>query len=310
MGLWGWLKAARLQLHTIGLAPLLLGSAIAWYETSHFDWALLLLAVLAGFSIHLVTAFVNDAADVATDAHNRLRTPFSGGSGVIVDGLLSRSRMLTAAGLAALSSFLPASAMVFLLHAHWGVFLFVAAGLISGAGYSLPPLKVSYRGGGELLVLVAVAVGLVWAGYFVQAGPSQTPLLWLLSAPVGLAVFSLITVTQFPDRDADRKAGKRSLVIILGERKTLLLIASAVALSGIAAAAALPVEAAPAWTGVLSVLGLPPALALAGAALKREPGPDLFDRLSRGTLMLTLWFSLGPSAGLVLDRVLGRTGAV
>ncbi|MCF8062337.1 MAG: prenyltransferase [Deltaproteobacteria bacterium] len=303
-----WLKAARLQLHTIGLAPLLLGNVIAWYETSRLDWTLLLLSVLAGFSVHLVTAFVNDAADVATDEHNASRTPFSGGSGVIVEGLLPRSSLLRAAGLAAVLAVVLTSGMVFILQAHWGVFLFLAAGMVSGAGYSLPPLEISYRGGGELLVTAIYSVGLVWAGYFVQAGPAQTPLLWLLSLPIGLAVFSLITITQFPDREADQRAGKRSLVILLGERRTLVAVAAAVVLSVPAAAVPLLAGAIPVRAGALSMLGLIPALVLLNMILKQERGPSLYAGLGPGTVMLTLWFAVAPAAGLIVDGLLARRG--
>ena len=106
--------------------------------------------------------------------------------------------------------------MIFGLHVHWGILLFVGWGMASATEYSLPPVKLSYRGGGEFLVLVTYGIALVWAGYFAQAGPAYSPLVWVLSTPIGFAVFSLITITQFPDLEADRKAGKRSLVIVFG----------------------------------------------------------------------------------------------
>ena len=76
-----WIRAARLQLHTIGFTPLLLGNIIAWYEHGYFSWPRFILSLLIGLLIHLVTAFVNDVADIHTDEANLSRTPFSGGSG-------------------------------------------------------------------------------------------------------------------------------------------------------------------------------------------------------------------------------------
>ena len=91
-----WLRATRLQLHTIGFTPLLLGNIAAWHEHGYFSWPRFGLSVLIGLLIHLVTAFVNDVADIRTDKANRSRTPFSGGSGVVVDGELSRSEQKAA----------------------------------------------------------------------------------------------------------------------------------------------------------------------------------------------------------------------
>ena len=211
-----WVRAARLQLHTIGFTPLLLGNIAAWCEHGHFSWPRFILSLLIGLLIHLITAFVNDVADIQTDEANLSRTPFSGGSGVVVEGQLSRSDLIKGARGAALSAIILAGLMIFGLHVHWGILLFVGWGIVSAAEYSLPPVKLSYRGGGEFLVLVTYSVALVWAGYFVQAGPAYSSLVWALSTPIGFAVFSLITITQFPDLEADRKAGKRSLVIVFG----------------------------------------------------------------------------------------------
>ncbi len=156
---------------------------------------------------------------------------FPGVPGLLVEGLLPRSSLAKGAAWAVFLSVILTGVLVFMLQVHWGIFLFLGWGLISGLGYSLPPLKLSYRGGGEFLVLLNYGPALVWTGYFVQAGPIPTTLPWVLSVPIGLTVFALIAITQFPDREADRTAKKRSLVILLGESRTLGIIAAAILLS-------------------------------------------------------------------------------
>lgn len=297
-----WFRAARLQLHTIGFTPLLLGSVAAFYETGRFSWGRFVLAVLIGLLIHLVTAFVNDVADIRTDENNPSRTVFSGGSGVIVEGLLSPAALIKAAYGAAISAMVLTGALVVLLGVHWGIFLFVGWGLLSGAGYSLPPLRISYRGGGEFLVLVTYSFPLVWAGYFVQAGPVRTSLPWMLSLPIAFAVFSLITATQFPDQDADRQAKKRSLVILLGEERTQAIVAAGVMLSMLSALAVLAAGAVPALAGGLSLLGLPLAYDSLRTIIRGKPGPAMYERLCRDTIMLTLGLGLAPACGLLLDH--------
>lgn len=300
-----WLKAARLHLHTAGFAPLLMGNLAAWYEQGTLSWPRLVLSAIIGLLIHLVTSFINDVADVGTDESNASRSLFSGGSGVIVGGLLPRAALVKGTSLAAVLSIVLTGVMVWWLGVHWGIFLFLGWGLLSGLEYSLPPLRLSYRGGGEFLVLVTYGPALAGAGYFVQAGPILTPLPFLLGLPIGFAVFALIAITQFPDRESDQKAGKRSLVILLGERRTLGLIAAAVVLSMLSVLVFLVTGAVPFWAGVLSLLGLPLAAGALRIMIRREAGPAMVMKLSQGTLLLTLWLGFAPALGLLLARWLG-----
>ncbi len=298
-----WIRAARLQLHTIGFTPLLLGNIIAWYEFGHFSWPRFILSLLIGLLIHLVTAFVNDVADIQTDEANFSRTPFSGGSGVVVEGQLSRSDLIIGASWAIFLTVVLTGVMIFGLHVHWGILLFVSWGIVSATEYSLPPVKLSYRGGGEFLVFVTYSIALVWAGYFSQAGPAYSPLVWALSIPIGFAVFSLITVTQFPDLEADRKAKKRSLVIMFGVKKTLSIVSLAVSSSMLSVMVFLLTGSIPIWPGVLSLLCLPLVYRLLKMIFRHEEeGISLYTKLSQGTLILTLWLGLAPALGLMLDR--------
>jgi 1,4-dihydroxy-2-naphthoate octaprenyltransferase len=305
----GWFRAARLPLHTIGFAPLLLGSVAAWYDQGHFHWLRFVIAVLIGFLIHLVTAFVNDVADIRTDEANSLRTPFSGGSGVVVEGLLSPLDLMKGATWAGSLALLLTGVMILALQVHWGILLFVGWGLMSGAEYSLPPLTLSYRGGGEFLVLVTYSVALVWAGYFVQAGPVYSPLVWILSVPIGFAVFSLITITQFPDMEADRKANKRSLVILFGVKPTLRIVSLAVVLSMLSPVFFLLTGKLPFLVGALSLLSLPFGYRILRTVFRaNKEGTTRYADLAQGTWMLTFSFSLLPAFGLMLDHWLGKPG--
>lgn len=298
-----WLQAARLHMHSIGFAPLMLGSIAAWYEHGVFDWLRFTLATLVGLLLHVATTYTNDAMDVETDRINHARGQFNGGSGVVVEGLLSSDHLLygtaCAVGLALILTFF----MILGLGVHWIVLVLFAWGVLAGVGYSLPPLQVAYRGGGELLVLVTYSFALVLAGYFVQAGPTVTALPWALALPIGLAVFATITVTQFPDREPDRQAGKRSLVILLGERLTLKIFVAAIALSTLSVVGSLLLNLIPLGAGAFSLLGTPLALVLIVTALRaRELERVTLDRLCAGALALTLWLGLAPTLGLGLER--------
>jgi 1,4-dihydroxy-2-naphthoate octaprenyltransferase len=104
--------------------------------------------------------------------------------------------------------------------------------------YTAPPLKLSYRGLGELDVALTHSAGAVLAGYVAQGGLWTDSAPWLLALPLGLAVLPSILLAGCPDRVADQTVGKRTLVVILGPRQAIRL-AMAATLAAPAAAAAI-----------------------------------------------------------------------
>lgn len=75
----------------------------------------------------------------------------------------------------------------------------------------------SYCGLGDLLVYVFFGIVPVWGTYYVQAGET-VPEVWWLAAACGLMIDTLLIVNNYRDRDTDRRTGKRTLIVMLGER--------------------------------------------------------------------------------------------
>ena len=94
--------------------------------------------------------------------------------------------------------------------------------MLCGLLYTAVPFKLSYRGMGEIVIFAAFGP-LVVAGSFVcQTGRFEIfPL--LVSVPAGLMVLSILLVNEVLDVGWDRKAGKRTLVVILGKKRGYLL---------------------------------------------------------------------------------------
>lgn len=297
-----WVRASRLQMYSIVFCPLLLGSVAAWFEHGAFDTVRLLVIAAIAFLLHLATSFANDAADVGTDRENPNRSLFSGGSGVAVEGLLSPAALYVGSGLAVGASFLLTLVLVLQLEVHWSAGMLVLWGAASGLEYSLPPLRLAYRGGGELLVFLTYSFALLLTGYWVQAGPQWSGLVWWLSLPVGFAVFAAITITQFPDRIPDSQTGKRSLVILFGEKTALRIYAAGLALTLLSAIVPLLLGAVPRWSGLGAILAAPLVVALFFPALRGGlTDASLQSVHCPGSMSLTLWMALGPAFGLLLQ---------
>ncbi|HZB22446.1 MAG TPA: prenyltransferase, partial [Gaiellaceae bacterium] len=91
---WLFLRATRLPFLSATFVPVLLGIAIAAYVNG-FNWWLALLTVIGGAAIHLGVNVSNDVFDTQSgaDEANVNPTQFSGGSRVILYGLVSMRRM-------------------------------------------------------------------------------------------------------------------------------------------------------------------------------------------------------------------------
>lgn len=223
-----WMQAARLPSQMYIFWPLLLGQALAMGEG--FSWEIVLACHFYGLASQLYIVFANDVADMATDRRNFTFTLFSGGSRVLVDGLLSRRQV---AGAALLCAALSALTGVFLgvRHGVWLPLPLIFFGLALLWAYSYPPLRLSYRGGGEYLQMIGVGLVLPMIGYSAHAG-ALIGLPWVVM-PLMLALsLSCALATALPDEPSDRADGKGTHAVRFGivESRRFILRLNALAL--------------------------------------------------------------------------------
>ncbi len=208
------LRTTRLPFLSATFVPVLLGIAIA---ASHgaFSWWLALLTVIGGAFAHLAINVANDIFDTLSgaDQANPNPTKFSGGSRVLLYDLV------TLRGLIALdAAFFGAAAAVGLVLV-WatGSLTLLAIGLAGiglGLAYTAPPLKLVYRGLGEIAVALGFGPIMLLGAYVVQAGT----LSWeaaVASVPVAILISLVLYVNEIPDRSGDAAAGKRTLPVRL-----------------------------------------------------------------------------------------------
>ena len=219
-----WAQASRLPSQTYIAFPILLGQMVALRLTGTVDWTAFVLAQLFGLFDQLYIVYANDWADVETDRRNTTYNIFSGGSRVIVEGLLSRRSVGVAAILMA-SLALGTGVGLWIVRGTFVPLVLMAAGLALLYGYSYPPLRMSYRGGGEMLQMVGVGGVLPMVGYAAQTG-SLTGFPWLIlvvTLPISLGC---AVATGLPDQPSDRLSHKRTMSVVLGtaRAKTLALM--------------------------------------------------------------------------------------
>lgn len=209
-----YIRALRLPFLTGSLVPVLQAGALAWLE-GVFDPLGLFLALVGVGALHTAGNLINDYIDTPrSDAVNPYPTPFSGGSRVIIEKLLSAQWVFRAA----LSCFILAMLIgaYLILSGRPYVALVGLLGLIAGLFYSVGPIQFMSRGLGEITIFFAFGPLITWGSFYVLTGQFTTPA-FLLGFPLGFLITAIIWINEFPDYQADREAGKRNLVVRLGQ---------------------------------------------------------------------------------------------
>jgi len=293
-----WLKAIRLQFYPMTWLAYAIGALAAARITDRFDGATFWSGLLCFFFIEVATVLANEHYDFESDCRNRNHGPFTGGSRVLVTGALSFREVRRGVAAALALALLGALWLIASTGAGAAIVLLLLGAMTALAlGYTVPPLKLSYRGLGELDVGVTHSAGAILCGFVFQGGSWTAAEPWLLSLPLFLAVLPGITLSGVPDHDADRAVGKRTLAIRAGIRGAYGIAALCAIL---AAAAALGLQQLSGlghlFTGI--EYGVVPHAALVLYLLarqtRREPQAMRIDGLMLASLSYTLWFVAVP----------------
>jgi len=251
---WLFLRATRLPFLSATFVPVLLGIAVAAHEGS-FNLATAVLTVVAAAAVHLGLNVSNDVFDdlLGADRLNYTPTPYSGGSRVIQYGLLTRGEMATLS-----AALYGAGIVIGLVLVGWtqSVELLVigGVGVLLGLGYTAPPLKLVYRGLGEIAVALGFGPVMLLGAYVVQTGHVAVEPI-VASVPVAILVALILYVNEIPDRPADAAAGKRTLVVRWTPEmvRTGYLVAAAVAFAVIVVGVALRVLPLPTLVALVAL---------------------------------------------------------
>lgn len=208
-----WLLAARPKTLWASVAPVLVGTALAYGDGLH-HWPSAFIALVCAVLIQIGTNFANDYFDYQKGADTAER-----------QGPLR----LTQAGLVTPQAMKRATALVFLMACIGALSLIMRGGLpiiligtfciLSGILYTGGPYPYGYHGLGDLICLVFFGPVAVGGTYYVQALDIH-PLVLVAGLGPGLLITAILTVNNLRDIEDDRKAGKRTLAVCCGKTFT------------------------------------------------------------------------------------------
>jgi len=210
--------ASRPGFFPASVAPVLVGSAWGYHVAHQFDWVVFLLGLAATVCVHFAANVINDVGDEGCDRVNDDRIfPYTGGSRFIQNGVLT-SREMTLWGITLLVVAALLGLALIGLRGRF-VLVFGVIGVALGLLYSLPKVQLSAHGVGEAAIAAAFGVLPVCGAAWLQSDRVDWASL-LISIPVSMWVASILLMNEVPDRDADARAGKRTLVVRLGVTAT------------------------------------------------------------------------------------------
>jgi 1,4-dihydroxy-2-naphthoate octaprenyltransferase len=285
-----WLMAIRPKTLPAAVGPVAVGSAVAFHD-GRFAALPAVCCLLAAVLLQIGVNLANDYFDFKNniDSEERLGPVRVTQSGLIMPAEVKRAMIVC----------LLLAAMVFLYLARAGglpIVIIGAVSVVAALAYSGGPYPLASNGLGELFVFIFFGLVAVGGSYLVQTGQLTWPVM-AAAVPPGLLVTAIMVVNNLRDIETDRKAGKKTLAVLLGRNRTvaeyqLLLLGSylvpfAMLLTGLAEIYIL-----------LPLLTLPPAWLLA-KRVAREQGA-LLNKLLAGTAGLSLVYSLLFAVGLAL----------
>ncbi|MEZ5649656.1 MAG: NAD(P)H-dependent oxidoreductase [Burkholderiaceae bacterium] len=296
-----WIGALRLQFYPMTFLAYWLGAVLATGSGHGIDAQRFWIGYGLMFALEAATVFTNELGDRETDKANARWGPFNGGSRVLHNGALEAADLVRGTRVAMVVAM--SCAIVLLRSAPQAVVLgpFMVVLAVLALGYTVAPLRLSYRSLGELDVAVTHGVLAILAGHLIQGGALGDPLPWLIALPLAISILPSITLSGLPDATADRLVGKRTLAVRFGLRSALRLAGVAAPIAVLAMVAieiSLPRSPYGAVVALLAALhgGLICAACLRLAARPVRGGR--IDGLMVLTLSFIMWFCVAPLARL------------
>jgi 1,4-dihydroxy-2-naphthoate octaprenyltransferase len=294
-----WLRAARAPFFTGSLAPILVGSAVGYWEAGELHWLRAIVALLSLTLLHASANLANDFFDYLSgndDVNTTFASPFTGGSRVIQLGLVQPWEMMRAA--AVCMALAVALGMYLVWQAGWLILALGVFGGLTGLLYTMPPVKLAYRGGGELFIFLDFGLLPVVGAAYLQTGALSLSAL-AAGIPVALLITAILWINQFQDAEADAAVAKRHWVVRLGRRRSAGVHTGLLAATYLAVVGAIGLGLLPPWAAL--ALGALPLVAIAAVtALRHYDDLPRLTPANAATIAAHLLTSLLLALGLIL----------
>lgn len=205
-----WILASRPKTLPAAIAPVMIGTAMAYGDGVH-HWLTALICLITAILIQIGTNLANDYFDFkkGTDTEERVGPKRVTQSGLIKPETVRTAFILTFT-LAALGCWWLAQ------RGGWPIATLAVIAILSGILYTAGPWPLGYIGLGDIFVLLFFGLVAVGGTYYVQSYEINLAVILAGFGP-GLISMAILTVNNLRDIDSDAKAGKKTLAVRFGK---------------------------------------------------------------------------------------------
>lgn len=213
-----WISGARPRTLTLAVAPVALGSAAASIPNA-FDWPLAVLCLVVALFLQIGVNYANDYSDGirGTDKYRVGPARLTGGG--VANPKIVRNVAFVSFAVAAV-----AGIAVIVITQYWWMALVGAACVVAAWFYTGGKRPYGYNALGEIFVFVFFGLVATLGTEFVQLH-QVTEEGWVMAVMIGLFSCGVLMINNIRDIEQDRRAGKRTLAVVLGQRTSRVVYA-------------------------------------------------------------------------------------
>jgi 1,4-dihydroxy-2-naphthoate octaprenyltransferase len=215
-----WTQASRAWTLAMPFMSISVGTAAALREGFFSLWGYLA-AAAGAVALQAGANMVNDYYDYVngTDSAD-WNAPESFGPGLVIQRGWLRPEQVWWGGIIALV-FGSVLGLILVAACGWPILLLGLVGVAGAYFYTATPLKLAYRGLGDLMVFTLMGPGYVLGAYYVQA-LSFSPAALVASLPMGFLCSGVLQAHNLRDLENDRAHGKRTFAVLIGRRAAIM----------------------------------------------------------------------------------------
>ncbi|WP_448562003.1 2-carboxy-1,4-naphthoquinone phytyltransferase [Trichothermofontia sp.] len=295
-----WLAAIKPPMYSVAVIPIMVGTAIAVWQSHPIQTHVFLICLIAAILIVAWLNLSNDVFDSETGIDvNKAHS--------VVNLTGNKSLVFGVANGCLAAGFLGIGTVVW--QQQDGTILgLIAIACALGYSYQGPPFRLGYQGLGEWICLVTFGPLAVAAAYYsqTQAWPSEVGqwlALLVASLFVGSVTSLILFCSHFHQVEDDLAAGKRSPVARLGTQRSAQLLPWLCGLSYGLVGLAVVTQLFPGWT-LLSGLSGPIAVCLCQHVGQYHDQPEQVKNCKFIAVKLHFWSGLFLSLGFTLPSLM------
>lgn len=213
-----WWQQTRPHTLTASFVPVLLGTALAMYETDlHFG--LFLAMLIASLLIQAATNMFNEYYDYVRG----LDTEDSHGIGgaIVREGIKPKTILNVALSLYGIALLL---GIYICMSSSWWLALVGLFCMLIGYLYTGGPLPIAHTPFGEIVSGFFMGMIIILISFFIQTGTVSTTSV-LVSIPIFILVGAIMLSNNIRDLDGDKEFGRKTLAILIGRKAAIKLLA-------------------------------------------------------------------------------------